>query len=43
MKKHEVAKKMISYKGKRGKNSLNSVGKNEGEKMMMSKNNIQRA
>jgi len=55
MKKQDVAKKMNienhrSYfnmpkgkKSQKGKMSLNSVGKNEGENMMMGKNNTQRA
>jgi len=40
-----MGKKYIhpDYKGKKGKSSLNSVGKNEGENMMMGKNNTQRA
>ena len=31
------------YGNKKGKQSLNSTGKNEGENMMMGKNNTQRA
>lgn len=39
MKKQDVAKKMMpNYKGKKGKMSLNSTGKNMGEKMYLGKN-----
>lgn len=35
--------KMLSQKSKKGKGSLKSTGKNEGENMMMGKNGTQRA
>jgi len=53
MHKKDIAKKMNHqpgkapswkpYTGKKGKGSLNSTGKNEGENMMMGKNGTQRA